>query len=700
MLYFNNATVDLSVLSHLNQWSLNGQTHYYIIQFSGESSEIFPKLQSVSQVLRFVPHNGYIVRVKGSLDELKNIKNVESIIPYSPYLKVEKRLFKEATEEKLVLNINLFPGADTHSVIQKLFEDSIEVIDTSLETIQVGTLQENLPQIAAIDGVEWIEEQKEMVLPVEPLSVGGSKDPGDEKFEMLNGFATGAKVLKPEKLYETKIRGEGELVTLTDSGLDRGRFDDLPLDLKGRVKKAISLGRPKTGNWNDPLGHGTHVAGLIAGDGRSSKGHVRGVAFESELFMQSAFKWLTRDGKIMKGMESVTTVDHLLSPAYEAGSRIHTNSWHYVSDGSYGIQSSRLDEFIWKHPDMVVLFAAGNNGVDLNDDGRVDEASIATPSNAKNCITVGASENFIIRGGFQRAWSFIGRLGLEGDKNKWGTLPLRDDLPSDNINGLAAFSSRGPTSDGRLKPDLVAPGTNNLSLRSRAKEVNVKESWGEFNPDYIFMGGTSMATPLVAGSAALVRQYYRVVEKKDNPSSALIKAALIHGALDLYPGQFVGFKEIPARRPNVHEGFGRVNLEDIIPSLPFVRYSIDHREGLCEKESLRYAFRVGNMTYPLRVTLVYTDFPSSPAVSRALVNDLDVVVKDSKGNTFYPNGLVKPDRVNNVEDIEIQDPQLGNYMIEVNAYAVPFGMGEKRKQPFALVISGAIELTYERGEVL
>ncbi|MEK7790051.1 MAG: S8 family serine peptidase, partial [Deltaproteobacteria bacterium] len=102
-------------------------------------------------------------------------------------------------------------------------------------------------------------------------------------------------------------------------------------------------------------------------------------------------------------------------------------------------------------------------------------------------------------GGIQKPWGKF----KEADK-KWGAEPIASDMPSNNPNGLAAFSSRGPTPDGRLKPDVVAPGTNVLSARSHMP--NSEKLWGEYNEHYLWSGGTSMATPLVSGSAALVRQ--------------------------------------------------------------------------------------------------------------------------------------------------------------------------------------------------
>ena len=107
---------------------------------------------------------------------------------------------------------------------------------------------------------------------------------------------------------------------------------------------------------------------------------------------------------------------------------------------------------------MLILYAAGNEGEDVDGNGVVDPDSIGQPGTAKNIITVGASETDI--GSISNVW---------GDS--YGS-PIREDRRADNPNGMAAFSSRGPTDDGRIKPEIVAPGTYIASLRSQQFVIN------------------------------------------------------------------------------------------------------------------------------------------------------------------------------------------------------------------------------------
>ncbi|MFL7792053.1 MAG: S8 family serine peptidase, partial [Anaerolineae bacterium] len=112
--------------------------------------------------------------------------------------------------------------------------------------------------------------------------------------------------------------------------------------------------------------------------------------------------------------------------------------------------------------------------------------------------------------------------------------PVRSDAISDEPWGLAAFSSRGPAPDGRVRPDLVAPGTNILSARSHHSAASYAYPYGD---DYAFASGSSQATPIASGAAALARQWY-TSQGIITPSAALLRATLIHGATGLSPGQY------------------------------------------------------------------------------------------------------------------------------------------------------------------
>ena len=324
---------------------------------------------------------------------------------------------------------------------------------------------------------------------------------------------------------DRKFTGKGEVIGIADTGLDSGDPTTIHPDFTRRIKRIRSypitpafnsfLNNPgaNDGPKDNDSGHGTHVAGSVLGDGSSSIATnqtppIRGVAYEAKLVFQAIEQWMdwNYNGRMEFLRRGIQPPEYMLSGipdelselfgySYRNGCRIHTNSWGGGDFGEYDEQSEQVDRFAWDHKNFTILFAAGNDGIDRDGDGKIDLGSVTPPGTAKNCITVGAGENK--------------RLELASETyGKWwpkdfSHRPLKQDPMSDSSADVAAFSSRGPTIDGRVKPDVVAPGTFILSTRSRYISAN-NFAWGKFsqNKDYFFMGGTSMATPLAAGAIA------------------------------------------------------------------------------------------------------------------------------------------------------------------------------------------------------
>ncbi|KAJ5150897.1 uncharacterized protein N7482_010149 [Penicillium canariense] len=415
---------------------------------------------------------------------------------------------------------------------------------------------------------------------------------------------------------------------------------------------------------------------VLRGDG----GNIRGTAPKATLVVQSLLDRNNNLGGIP------TDFGQLFAPPYQTnGARIHTNSWGSSATGRrqlpYIAASGEIDKFVWDHQDMVILFAAGNDGIDADRNGIVDPRQIGAEAAAKNCITVGASENN--RPEIPVAYG-----------PRWPSGPISKDLMADHAEGLAAFSSRRPTLESRIKPDIVAPGTAILSTRSR-NMVNADANFGASqDAEWWFLAGTSMATPLVAGCIAVLRETL-VKSGVENPSAALLKAMMINGAVEL-SGQYVPSEAGPS--PNCNSGFGRVNLSNsvILPN----QTDCGYREGgpLTQGASeeivvdipskghlLRVQGRSSSTTASngavLKVSLVWTDPPGE-----TLQNDLDLIVVSSDGTEKHGNMGDKPDfdRVNNVEQVEWTDIPLGKVKIIVRAYHI---FNRTSAQPYALVWS-------------
>jgi serine protease AprX len=543
-----------------------------------------------------------------------------------------------------------------------------------------------LLQIAKLESVRWIEPR------------------GHPR--ILNNYARNIVNVGP--VWQThQLFGAGQIIAVADSGLDTGDLDTLSPDFAGRIvaTQVISAG----GHWDDNHGHGTHVAGSIAGAGVQSGANVAqrdyadsfaGVAPEAGLVIQ-AFE-AEADGTVV-GLPA--DFYPLFEQAYAQGARLHSNSWGDptgpVSDaeahyGGYPYGSQRTDEFVWDHPDLAIFFAAGNSGLDgepsppfgfcLNGDGVVDPDSLLAPGTAKNVITVGATESDRSTGGQGGTPWLLVNLCFVTD-------PIATDPLSNNPNGMAAFSSRGPVDDGRTKPDIVAPGTNIVSNRSHIPGANELWPTHETYPDdYVYSSGTSMATPLVAGMGALVREWL-MSQGHVNPSGAAIKAVLLNTTTDIAPGQYgTGDKqEIPFERPNGVAGWGRADLGFIDAPMPYSLWLDDHAAGLTTGQVITYThtpthpLEVLTDTLPLRVMLTWTDPPASLSASKQLVNDLDLQVIGPGGEIYYGNVITDGDRLNNVEGIVIQDPPLGRYEVSVQAFNVPTA-----SQPYALAVGGPL----------
>ena len=440
--------------------------------------------------------------------------------------------------------------------------------------------------------------------------------------KLLNDLAVEPMAMNVRETWNAHgLSGTNQVVSTSDSGIDTGDVATMHRDLADRV---CGIGVVEGCFSTDVDGHGTHTAGSIVGTGAMSDGAIRGTAWGAKLWA-----WFCEgaDGGIYTPEDygDLFRPDPANWPTF-----IHSASWGTDTAGEYDSQCADFDRYVWEHPDFLPVVANGNAGYNRKT-GLTVVQSVGSPAAAKNVLAVGATQN--LRTSPSMSWA-------NGD-------------PA----ATAEYSSRGPCSDGRIKPDVAAPGTGILSTRAYACDYT---DYGvATNANYAYNCGTSMATPLAAGAVALVREWLvdRCGFTNEPPSAALMKAVVTGGA-----------KGVAV--PDNEQGWGRVDLEEtLFPSNRAVK--LVDRIPFDAGKSFTYLVETTNAA-PLDVQLVWIDYPAtlgSPQSRARLVNDLDLkvttVATDGAVQAWQGNGGQTPDRLNTTESVRIDSAAAAVYRVSV-----------------------------------
>lgn len=474
-----------------------------------------------------------------------------------------------------------------------------------------------------------------------------------------------------EFLEKIGATGKGVVIGHVDGGVDMNHPE-----LAGRIKACFDYTAGgalcTAGNNDDVIGHGTHTLGIIMGDGSTTLGDADGFSYGlgiapgAEAVVQNAIGTPTTEDAWANGY----TAAYL--DAYKEGAIISANSWGPSgTPKGYDADTREFDAMVRdvdakKRGDQAyaMVFSIMNGGGGKSTQGSPDEG--------KNIIRVGGS----------------------GNRNG----PGHDDL--------CTCTAHGPALDGRLLPDIVAPGQNVMSTRATQGTLcGLSGSARELPPSPLHAPctGTSMASPHVSGGYAVFTEWYRK-RFKNTPSPALVKGAFVNGAVDLSKSGGVDANGVALTPiPNNQQGWGRFNLGETIRSWQKGSVHIDQSMILDDSGAgVVVPVKPIDPSKPMKATLVWTDALGHGKGGKipAWVNDLDLVVsgggKTYLGNVFKDGWSAaggKADRMNNIENVYLQRPGSGRFAVQVDAAnIIGDGLpnrGDKTDQDFALIITNA-----------
>lgn len=631
----------------------SGRPDLHLVQFEGTIPRGARRMLRAAgiEVVQYIHPNTYIVWGPGErLEALEGREGIRWTGGFAPAFRVQPR-WRDLEDDPVEVNVLIYRGAAPDNVVRRIVLLGAEpgerlVIHDRLELARFTLPGHLIREVASIPGVYSVQ-----------LSPGWESR-AEASAQISAGNVDGGNLAYPgyrSWLAGLGLDGSGVIVASVDEGLD-----ETHPDLAGRVLACTG----ETCGGFDSI-HGTHTAGIIAGDASSDAtddyGFLRGlgVAPGASLLEQRYLPAAHQPGGIST----------ILADSARNGALVSSNSWGTTGVAmGYDAVTLLVDQGVRDADPQtpgnqsLIYVQAINNG----DGGTSTQGS---PDEAKNVISVGST------------------VALQGD----GTL-----LP--NINDISDNSAHGPALDGRTLPHLVAPGCYTDSTYP---------DWGEGHTWQV-QCGTSMAAPHVAGAAALfIERYRNLPGYVKDPSPALVKAALLAAAHDL-EGDLDADGSILGHRPDSKQGWGRLNLDAAINPPPGTVLYFDepivfdfNEESSVEAWGQDWARQVVPVDpgKPMRIMLAWTDAPGHGlgGDTPALSNDLDLLVELDgavyKGNNFAADGMSdvdgSADDLENTEAVFVTANADSDMVIRViasniNSDGVP-GYGDDSDQDFALV---------------
>jgi hypothetical protein len=626
-----------------------GQSQCYIVQFTGPFlRQWFRELdRNGIKTFGYLPNYAVLARLTPDQRQLvASLPMVRWTGLYQPAYKLESGLISASGSRKVVVLVLPFEDATpVRTAIKELGSSVLDDMTSSFGTTITAELDgADIAAVACLDQVYWMQEWSE-----------GSTCNNTSQWVMQGGQQASSPPdtsTAARPVWRNGVRGQGVILSTTDTGLNTGhdmfRDPDMSITPPGiwpDHRKVVAFKLYQGANAGESQYHGSHVNGSVAGNDSVTGGtsYYDGMAKDARIY----FMDLTNSGGSFVIPSDFTALWDTVYlgrglPDSLRPIKQHSGSWRWSnSSGTYLIQDASTDKYCWEHKDFMNIFAAGNEGSGAR--------TIGNPPIAKNVLTIGATER--------------------------GTAS----------NTIASFSSRGPTQDGRIKPNVMAPG------------VDINSALNTGQNGYSAMSGTSMATPTANGTVGLMRcylqeGYYPTGGPVPGDRISYITSALLRSMAMASADPNVGSYTIPS----MDIGWGRIDADSLLYFTGDTRKLIitDDTAGIATGEYKEQQFRVAS-AIPLRVCLAWTDTAAAPSANPTLINDLDLVLT-APGGTFYkgnkytsgqstanPTGR---DSINVEECARVNAPDTGLWTIRVSAHNV----ATAQKQDFAWTVSGAV----------
>jgi len=654
---FRSGPVDLEsrspqqVQAAVSQLSAVPGERHVVLQFSGPvAAKVRKALADAGvQLLSYLSENAYFASLaQGGVDAaaLGAIPGLTAVAPVKREWKLDPRVLAGAVPDWAVVGKDgvgvatvavyaiFHPDVPLADAINTVQRHGAAVLD-QLESINGLVIELPLPSLNLLadeDVVQWIEW---------PL-------PRMSEINDSNRAITQANIVQAAPYG---LSGAGVTVLVYDANQVRSTH----ADFQGRLTNG-------TGDASGIADHATHVSCTIGGGGVANptyKGMAPGVSLVSYGFEfdGTGIFLYTNPGDMESDYSRAISVYGADISNNSIGTNTETNGFDCAIQGDYGVTSELIDTIVrgdGSNPLFTapfrVVWANGNErqGSRCDVEGYGDYYSTAPPAGAKNHIAVGALNS--------------------------------------NDDSMTSFSSWGPVDDGRMKPDISAPGCQSTG------DFGVTSCSSASDTSYTTMCGTSMASPTTCGLSSLLLQDFRAqFPAKPDFRNSTLKILLAHNAVDL-----------GNTGPDYQFGYGSVRVQRTVD---FMRTG-NFLENQVSQSGTYSVLAVVNPGDPeLKVTMAWDDYPATLNTGVALINDLDLRVFDPSSQQHYPWTLDKlnpgaaavrtqANHVDNIEQVYVQNPTAGVWRVEVFGFNVPQG-----PQSFSLCASPTLVACSSTGTI-